>query len=838
MHRQTLAELAFYQIRDEAAAFCASEEGRAAFAEREPLTDDEEIERLKSCAAAWTHILHTAKTTLLPPWQPIHAFLPLAQTDGATLALTQLAALAGFCRSAQNACAVIQTAARTADIPCLTALAESIPLAELTHAEVDISRLIDENGQLKDVPALRAIRADIAALRADISAAFKAYTGDVTLAAALESTVPAFRAGRQLLAVRADHKNKVRGIVHEVSQSGQTLYVEPEDVVRKHNALTEAEFRLQAEIRRLLAALTACLRPLIPAFSAALKTMTLLDTTLAAARWGMENRCTFALPCGKLPPLLIQARHPLLREHAVPIDIRFMEGKRVLIITGPNTGGKTVTLKTFALLCLLNQAGLPVPAADGTRLPLFSNVFADIGDEQSIERSLSTFGAHLKHIAAACAHADRHSLVLLDELGSGTDPQEGGAIAMAVLDTLLRTGAFLLVTTHHGILKNYGYTNPHCVNASVEFDADTLAPTYRLHIGIPGESHALDIARRSGLPAEVTEKAASYLASEQADVSALIRGLTEKHAELAEREAAMKAAQDKLEQKTLKLAQRELNLRQREADIRRREQKDESAFLRHARSRLENLVRELREGEITREKTLAVKQHIANLSEATAAREAALAQIDVKLEADAAALDRRLTQNGARTSGKKKGKRRPSNAEALASATVPARQDDSKTARPPLAEGTEVLITSRNMRGTVIRQEKDDAWLVQVGSLRMSFKEKDIAPAAPAPQQKPSMSVELAAENVLFDPDSAAEKPVFELRLLGLRAEEAIQRLERQLDLCAMHGFRAFSVIHGKGEGILQQAVQDYLSAYPGVEEFHFASPEDGGTGKTYVTLA
>lgn len=862
MHRPTLAELAFYQIRDEAAAWCVSEEGRSAFARREPLTDAAEIGQLKSYGKAWTDILHGADTAPLPPWQPVSAALSFAQADGATLELEQLSAIAGFCRSTQKTCETVRAASRSLDIACLCALTAEIPLAGVDEAAAKIARVIDRNGQLKDLPELRTIRAAIASLQAEIAAAFKAYTSDTTLAPVLESTVPVYRAGRQLLAVRASHKNRIHGIVHEASQTGQTLYVEPETVVRKNNELTQETFRLQAAIRKILTELTADLRGLIPALRAALTTMTLLDTTLAAARWGMENRCAFALDCNGQPPLLLQARHPLLRANAVPIDIHFMEGKRVLIITGPNTGGKTVTLKTFALLCLLNQAGLPVPAAEGTRLPLFGAVFADIGDDQSIERSLSTFSAHMKHLAAACAHADQHSLVLLDELGSGTDPQEGGAIAMAVLDALLQKDAFILVTTHHGILKNYGYTHPQCVNASVDFDTDTLAPTYRLHMGIPGESHALDIARRSGLPAAVVEKAASYLTGNQADVSALIQGLTQRHAELAEQEKAARAAQDAIAQKLLKLEQRELKLRQKETELMRREQKDESDFLRHARKRLENVVRELREGEITREKTLAVKRHIADLTDATAARQSALEQTEAQLETDAAALNQRVataatvvaengmritTTNGTHTGSKKKTKRRLSNAEAFARAAVPAcqndgtnRRQDSAAQAAPYAEGAEVLITATNMRGTLVRQEKDGTWLVQIGSLRMPLRQKDFMPVAPAPQAKPTMSVELAPGNgnAGIAPGGAAAKPVFELRLLGMRAEEAIRLLERQLDLCAMQNFRTFSVIHGKGTGVLQQAVQDYLSAYPGVQEFHFARPEDGGTGKTYVTLA
>ena len=869
MHRKTLEELAFYQIRDEAAAFCVSEEGLFAFQHREPSVNPEEIERLKSYSREWTAILHGTKSNPLSSWQPIYSFLKLAQADGATLEQEQCYALFLFCESAKKVCDAVATASLSMDVKGLEEVTSKIPLAELMQADFKISRVLDKNGQLKDLPELRAIRAKIASLHGEIAAALKKYTSDSSLASVLESTVPAYRADRQVLAVKAGQRNRIQGIVHEVSQTGQTLYIEPEEVVRKNNELVQEEFHLQAEIRKVFTDLTAELRELIPFFQTSLKSMSLLDTTLAAARWGLEKNAVYALPCQGLAPLLLQARHPLLREKAVPIDIRFLEGKRVLIITGPNTGGKTVTLKTFALLCMLNQAGLPVPAAEGTRLPLFNAIFADIGDEQSIDQSLSTFSAHMKNIAAAVKHADKMSLVLLDELGSGTDPQEGSAIAMAVLDSLIEKEAFILVTTHHGILKNYGYTNPLCVNASVDFDTNTLAPTYRLQMGIPGESHALDIARRSGLPHVIVDKAKSYLTSEQADVSSLIKGLTKKHAELAELEKEADLQEEILTDRAFRIEEKELKLREKEAEIRKRESGQESDFLRDARKKLENLVRKLREGEITREKTLSAKQFMSELADEISMREAEEKAEAERLEQDRAELSERIekekavrAENGmliSRAGGKhasnKKTKRRLSNAEALELAKVPvieesslgkkdktAQKDEKVPKKPAFLPGTDVLITSSKMRGSLIREEKKGVWLVQVGSLRMSIKKKDLLPLdSPDTKSSVNYSVELSSEhdeeNAVFMKGGATAKPVFELRLLGMREEEAIKLLQRQLDLCSMQNFRTFSVIHGKGQGILQQAVQDYLSTYPGVKEFHFARPEDGGTGKTYVTL-
>ena len=378
-------------------------------------------------------------------------------------------------------------------------------------------------------------------------------------------------------------------------------------------------------IARILKELTARLSPSSESLADSLSRMVFLDGIGAAARWGRDWRCVFAediphqdLGAGESADSgeesvsrlrLRQARHPLLGSRAVPIDLVLTPGGRVLIITGPNTGGKTVSLKTVALFALLNQSGWPVPAAETTALPIFDFIGCDIGDEQSLDQSLSTFSGHMKNVAGILASATEKSLVLLDELASGTDPQEGSAIAMAVLDSLLERGSVVLATTHHGVLKNYGYTHPSCVNASVDFDENTLSPTYRILMGVPGESHALDIAKRNGLDPAVVAAARGYLASERADVSALIKGLTAKHEELARFEKDKRAEERDLREKRRKTDLRELQLRQKEVELREQGYRRLDRLFDESRKQLENLVREIREGELTREKTLRITSY-------------------------------------------------------------------------------------------------------------------------------------------------------------------------------------------------------------------------------------
>ena len=862
MHKKTLEELDYYRIRDKIAGFCVSEEGKNELLKREPFTSEKksEISKFKTLSFQWQKALSSKNPVRLKSWAEIKPFLKLLKAEGTTLEQEQHYALSGFCESALNLHASLKTASKEVSLKSLLDLSEKLPYSSLVSVQNTISRVIDKDGNIRDLPEITEIKSKISSIKAGINSALKKFTSDSSLSNVLESNVPAFRADRQVLAVKAGMKNRISGIVHEVSGSGQTLYIEPDEIVRKNNELIQEEFHLQQETRKIFTALTFQIHGYYEDLKSALSTMVLFDQTYAAAAWGNENLCSYALSIDEgsaEPPLLLQARHPLLGEKAVPIDIKFLSGKNILIITGPNTGGKTVTLKTFALFSLLNQSGFPLPAAEGTRLPFFDNVFADIGDEQSIDQSLSTFSAHMKNLAAAVKHADSRSLVLLDELGSGTDPQEGGAVAMAVLDALIEKHAFVLVTTHHGILKNYGYTNEFCVNASAEFNAETLSPTYRIVMGVPGESHALDIAKHSGLPEKTVRKAKSYITNQQTDVSTLIKGLSQKHAELDERIKEFEKQESDQKSKVLKLEQKELKLKIKENELKERESRSESRFLRETRKTLENLVRELREGEITREKTLKMRKFINDLTEDIDEQELAVESEKENLEKQQKQLEEKIkgetlvaengmkissfSQNRAGSSKIKKSKRKLSNKEALAAARQTYTDEEIfnlvrpvKNSRPVKMEfmpGAEVLAGSGRIRGTLLSKEKEGVWTVQLGSIRMSIKEKDMQLIKPAGfSGSADYSVEL-------NKSDSSSSPLFELRILGMREEEAMKALQRQLDLCAMTNFRSFSIIHGKGNGILQQAVHDYLSNYPGVKDFHYARPEDGGFGKTYVEM-
>ena len=846
MNKKTLTQIDYYRIRDEIAEYCVSQEGKKNILEREPFKDIEEIEKNKNLSREWEKYFSKNYSNPLFGWENIKNLLPIIKMNGSSLTLEQVNNLGHFILSVNNVKKAIENHKIELELTLLPELIYQIP--DLQDAEKKIFRVISTDGQMKELPEIVDIRKQIAILNSKIKTIMQGFTSNSKFHGVLESQVPVLRNGRQVLAVKASLQNRVPGIIHEVSQTAQTVFVEPQEAVLCSNELLQKEFELQAVIKKILTELTQSLQPSIPLFRDALPVMCLLDTTQAAQRWGNEHNCCYAQNAINEPPMLIKARHPLLGEKAVPIDIKFMSEKKVLIITGPNTGGKTVSLKTFALLSMLNQSGFPIPADEGTRLPVFSNVFADIGDDQSLDQSLSTFSGHMKNIAQAVNAATDSTLVLLDELGSGTDPQEGTAIAMAVLDKLIEKKSFVLVTTHQGILKNYGYTNEYCINASVEFNQNTLSPNYHLLMGVPGESHALDIARKSGLPSEICKAAQDYILTEQADVSALIRGLNKKHIELNKIQKQNEKLLSENQEKFEKLKKKELELRRKENELKKGKQQELNDFLIHSRRQLENLVRTLKEGEITREKTLAVKQFINDLTKNTEHLEQKIEAEEEKLAKDEQDFAKQIASKNHHTSTKKT-KRKMSNSEALKYASPFVTQiENSDFPKKSVAiktnavfePGAYVIAGTNNSEGFLIEETRKGVWQVQFGSVKMSVKQKDLKLSDNQERTlTPSVSIDINSKevngNIIVEKD--IPRPVFELRLLGMRSEEALRSLERQIDLCLLNNFLHFSVIHGKGDGILQQVVQDYLSHSSVVASFEFAPAEDGGAGKTYVTL-
>ena len=818
MNKKTLFDLEFDKLRCEVAAFCCSQEGRDALLRRAPSTKEEEVCRLKSLARDWARLAELESPPPLSSWQPVSKLFSILKAEGAIVSAESCLVLGGFSAVAE-AMRLWGSCDEKLDGSCEALEESGSPIRKMAAALPDLSRahslifsVIDEAGDFRELPQLSSIKRRIAETRRAIERRLSSLCSDPQVMPMLQSFLPVLRGGRQALAVKANFRGRVAGIVHETSQSGQTIYVEPADVVELGNELATEELRLEREKKEILRGLAKDLSAFVPAFKAALKALILFDGLAAACLWGKENACAFALDLpqagagsgSSLRLNLAKARHPFLREKAVPIDVSLPEGASALLVTGPNAGGKTVALKTAGLFALINQCGWPVPAAEGTALPVFDFVGCDIGDGQSIEGALSTFSARMQNTSRLLKKATAKSLILLDELASGTDPEEGAALAMAILDELSQRSALVIATTHASSLKHYGFSRSCCISASVEFDAETLSPSYKIVMGMPGESRAIDIAEMSGIPKKIAAAARSYLAGGGADASQLINTLNEKlsgvlaaEEELRQKDADLQKMKEELELREARLSQLELELRQDEWGRMR-------SFFVESRKSLENLVRKIREagGALSKEETLAVK-----------AWEAAF---ENRLDSESAAIQ----------------------AEAEAAATQAAKAMQAGEAAPgapspAIAPGMEVRIAPSGALGKVLRRGKRGSWLVEAGSLKIEASESSLLPIGGAK----TASGAGGAPPAIFQQEAALEAPAFELRLLGMRRADAEQALIRQLDLCVMTGFREFSVVHGKGSGILQEAVAEVLKANPAVEEFYFARPENGGTGKTIVRL-
>ncbi|MDR0643992.1 MAG: endonuclease MutS2 [Treponema sp.] len=805
--RSYLTKLEFDEIRRRVAECSVSVEAKAFLLEEEEETRLFDVEKAAELKQAVSIIVRRMNSVDVEPREDlpdIGGVLPKLSVSGTALYADEALAIGLFVerggrlkhwlgmgkaqegsekKSKENFCTVSRFL-KLDEIPDCSAIAH------------EVFRVVNRDGAMKDLPEFQEINRRIWRLRRELDGVVSRYTvGDE--ARMLQSTVPSQRDGRLVLAVKANFRGRIRGIVHEVSSTGQTIFIEPEEVVEKNNQILIETRRLDAEILRVLREMTARIAENRDILSDFHKGIIKIEILRAKARYSFETKGVFANngreEQKKSEFVLKQALHPLLGASAVPIDFAMEDGIRAVIITGPNTGGKTVALKIAGLFALMNQWGLALPAAEGTTMPFFDSVFADIGDEQSISQSLSTFSGHIANIAKIAASATGNSLVLLDELGSGTDPEEGAALAMAILDFFIEKKVYLVVTTHHGMLKNYGYTRAGVENASMEFDIGTLSPLYRIVMGIPGESRALDIASRNGLPPAIIATARSYLNEKRSDVSALIAGLKKKQAELDEEATARESETVRLAEERREIALKELCLKQKEAILAESGLVALKKLLEKSRKTLENLVRELKEGEISREKTLKVKEFLRDfensVSEATEYKEKSVEEVN---------------------SFKQEVEKRE------------------KKSKIDLEAGTEVLIGDHGQRGKIVRQEKNGSFLVEIGSVKLTFSADALVPTDyPFKPQKPAVLTDLAAES----------EARLEVNLLGLRLEEALSTLRRQIDGAILSGLEHFAVVHGKGNGILRQGIHEFLKSEPLVANFHFSRPEFGGAGRTEVEM-
>ena len=782
---RALRTLEYYKIRDEVSNYCTSSIGKSHIDNLIPSIEFAEVKKLLEEMDEGMAILRLRGNVPMGGMTDIRPHAKRAQIGG-MLSPTELMEIANTIRASKILRQFLENVAESEDvkIPHFLEKKEAIPI--LTALEHEINDCIDENGAVLDSASstLRSIRQQLRIQVSRVREKLESYTRGANAAKMLSDSIITIRNDRYVIPVKSEYRSHYGGIIHDQSSSGQTLFVEPSAVVQINNDIRSLRVKEQEEINRILIKLTGEVEIVGHDIFVLVNVLGEIDVILAKAKYGQAQKCTMPIINNEGYIRLIKARHPLIpMDTAVPNTIEFGKDITTIVITGPNTGGKTVTLKTVGLCTLMAQSGLPIPALDGSEVALFESVFADIGDEQSIEQSLSTFSSHMVNIVDILKKYDDKSLIIFDELGAGTDPQEGAALAISILDAVHGTGARVMATTHYPELKAYGYNRPGVANASVEFDIETLSPTYKLLIGVPGRSNAFEISERLGLPEYIIKQAQTFTGTDRGEVNSMIASLensrrqAEKDAE--ETEVHLAEARKVKEDVELRLTELEQNKEKLEQKAKDKAKK----IVDEARREAEEIISELRKMQSNTHNF--VKEH---------------ELIDAKKRLDAALPDNPVLK----------------------------KQKKLNEMAKELKSGDEVKVLSFGQKGTLLEKLSKTEWSVQIGMLKMKLDESDLEFVKPE-KQKQTVSV-----NSIRGRDTNVK---LELDLRGERYEDAIMRTEKYLDDALLANYPRISIIHGKGTGVLRQAIQQFLKNHSRVKSYRFGEAGEGGHGVTVVEL-
>ncbi|MCX7801040.1 MAG: endonuclease MutS2 [Fimbriimonadales bacterium] len=770
--RHALEVLEFERVLERLAARCETELGACLARAVSPSTEVAEVRRRLELAGEACALLDGPAPPSLGLVRDLRKPVRLAGR-GATLGGQELFQIGQALEAMRAFRQFVLT--RKTDHPMLAAMAENLPDAKGLESRLHAS--LESDGTVRDSasPELARVRSRKSTVAHRLVEKIQSYT--VRFREFLSDPIYTTRDGRYVVPVKAEHRGKIRGIVHDTSSSGQTLFVEPEDVLQLGNTLRELEAAEREETQRVLSKLSAEVGRMAVDLEAALDVAGRIDASLAVARLAFDERACMPELAEGHGIELSRARHPLLDpDTVVPIDIEVGFDGDGLLITGPNTGGKTIAIKTVGLLALMVQSGL-LPPAERCRIGPFTQFWADIGDEQSLQQSLSTFSAHIRNIVEALRNLRSGALVLLDELGAGTDPAEGAALAKAILLKLQEGGAKVVASTHYGELKAFAYNTPGFQNAAMEFDAKSLRPTYRLILGAPGASHALKIAGRYGLPKDVVEQARASLTSEQQDIARMLEKL-----ELAQRQARI--AQSEADRRTAELRKAEAMATRKLAEA----QEIRRSAHAEAREEIERVLREIR-------------------------RQAADIFEELKRDAD----PRRLQQARERL--------RTLQEEGEKAASRFRSDEPEPTAADLIAPGMLVKVEGYTQVGTVLTEPRADTVQVQLGAIKMNVPLSRLRPveAASRPATKARANLQL----------SRALQASTEIHLRQMRAEDAQRELEKFLDDAVLAGLDQVRIVHGKGEGVLRKVTHEVLRRHPHVRSWGYADPAAGGQGVT-----
>ena len=654
---------------------------------------------------------------------------------------------------------------------------------EVREIENFISEAINDEGVLKDDASigLRDVRRQKQNINANIKEKFDELISNKNTQNAIQERIVTQRNDRYVIAVKTDFKGLVKGIEHDRSATGSTVYIEPLNVVSLNNKLREYEAREREEIRKILLRITEIVKTKKEEILEIKEILERLDFIDAKTTYSVNKKCIVPKIINKEYLKLVEARHPLIDENTVvPINFELGNPENIMLITGPNTGGKTVTLKVAGLLTIMALSGIPIPANEKTEVGYFHNVLADIGDEQSLEQNLSSFSGHVSKIKDIIEHASSKSLVLMDELGSGTDPMEGAAFAMAIIDYLNKKHVTSIITTHYSEVKAYAFNTTGIKSASMEFNVETLSPTYRLLEGIPGESNALIIARKYGISEEIIENAKSYISEDNQRVEEMLKSIKEKNDKLEMMHAQLEATRTELDKQKNIYEQKMVKLENEKNEIIKRAYEEADNYLKNMQAKAKNLIDKINSEESKKEDAKNAQRSLNMLRESFIT--------DKKKNVKEKKI---ITQN------------------------------------VDFAVGEEVLVKTMNQNGKILKIMPDNRIQVQTGILKLVVSTDDIVKIQKKKTNKFKNFASLKRTSQVRG----------EIDLRGMNADEAIAELETYMDRAMLTGYHEIYIIHGKGTMVLRKKIHEYLRTSKYVAEFKDANQNEGGVGCTVVTL-
>lgn len=682
-------------------------------------------------------------------------------------------------------------------LPELKYIGEMVDLiVEFTALEKEISRCILTEDEMADnaSPKLKDIRRSIHQQNQAIKNKLSRIITSSSNKTYLQDAIVTMRDGRYVIPVKQEYRSFFPGMVHDQSKGGATLFIEPQGVVELNNKLRELEVEEQLEIARILAELSSRVAEHYREIRSNLELLTKLDFIMAKGKLSCKMHASEPKIDADGELRLISARHPLIEyKKAVPVDIRIGGDYRTLIITGPNTGGKTVSLKTAGLLVMMAQSGLHIPASHASTLPIFGEVFADIGDEQSIEQSLSTFSSHMKNIVSIIDKASYDSLVLVDELGAGTDPTEGAALAIAILERFYDSGALTMATTHYNELKKYALATSGVENAAMEFDVETLTPTYRLLIGVPGKSNAFEISKKLGLSESVIERASEHIKHGDMEFENVISSIEDDKRKAAADRLDAESMRAEIEERLKKLEEKEKAISEKRADIIAEAKREARELLRETKSAVKDVQKDLR----------------------------------------------RLQKSGAHTNlntgALEKSRRKINEAEDLVSEKVVKQVNSEPVSADTLKIGDRVKLLTIGQNGTILSlpDEKGNL-MINIGALKVKARLQDLMLINEGKDRKPQAKSSSKYGSLLRSKSSSVSASI---NVMGKNLEDALADVEKYLDDVYMAGLDMVSIIHGRGGGILKDGIRQMLKRKKYVDSYGAASYNDGGEGVTIVRM-